>query len=463
MSLESNARIQRIINNIQVETHLAGHFKTMKLEERMKQLNSPGVSITVVNDSKIEWSMGFGVKNLSTKEKVDADTMFLAGSVSKPVFALAVMKLVEKGLIDLDRDVNDCLKSWKIPKNGNWQPKVSMRQLLGHTAGLTVHGFAGYSQSKSIPSTKQILNGEAPANSSPVVVNILPGTMMRYSGGGTTVAQLVVEEFLGSPLSEIIDDILFKPLNINNSTYRQNLTEKQKKQIAFGYPFFNQQVESGYHIYPEMAAAGLWTNGNDLAKIMIEIQNAINSKPSFFAKETIEQMLSPQQVAKNMGIGFFLEGADDAERFYHGGWDEGFVTKFVSYKKGGNGAIVFINSNEGVNLLDEIIRAIAIEYNWNSFIPKADISIDFDHVLTDEYCGFYDTETGLIFNIVKSDNGLKLEVSGQMPINLSPKSKEVFSIDILNTKIKFDFDMNNKVQNIIVTQDENAVVAKKRR
>ncbi|HPM47916.1 MAG TPA: serine hydrolase domain-containing protein [bacterium] len=450
-----NNKIKRVTENIMVETHLKNYFKRVTLEERMNQLNAPGVSITVVNNGQIEWSNGFGLKNLSTGEKVRNDTIFLAGSVSKPVFALAVMKLVERGKIDLDRDVNEYLKSWKIPENGAWQAEITMRQLLSHTAGLTVHGFGGYNQSSPVPTTKQILNGENPANSYPVVPYILPGTMFKYSGGGVTVAQFVVEELFDKPFPEIMDEILFKPLNLENSTYNQNLSQKQKEKAASGYYFNIRPVENGYHLYPEMAAAGLWTNGEDLAKIMIEVQSALKGESLFFKKETVEEMLTVQKGTDDMGIGFFLEGESDSQRFFHAGWDEGFVTKFISGKQDGNGVIVFINSNEGVGLLDEIVRSVANAYEWSEFNKDLHFAEEIDEKILDAYCGVYCDEKGLEFKISKSTDKLLLELPGQKPLDVL---SETFSF--------FDFKISFKTsetgeQIMTLVQDGNVITAKK--
>jgi CubicO group peptidase (beta-lactamase class C family) len=448
-------KIKRVTENIIVETHLKDYFKYVPLSERMRQLNIPGVSITVIENGKIEWSKGFGLKNLSTKEKVNNKTIFLAGSVSKPVFALAVMKLVEKRVIDLDRDVNEYLKSWKIPENGAWQAKITMRQLLSHTAGLTVHGFGGYDQSSPVPTTKQILNGETPANSYPVVPYILPGTMFKYSGGGVTVAQFVVEELFGKPFPEIMDEILFKPLNLENSTYNQKLSQEQKEKAASGYYFNNRAVENGYHLYPEMAAAGLWTNGEDLAKTMIEVQSALKGESSFFKKETIKEMLTAQKGTDDMGIGFFLEGEKGAERFFHAGWDEGFVTKFISGKQDGNGVVVFINSNEGVGLLDEIVRSVADVYGWNGFNKTLHFAEEVDEKMVYEYCGVYKSEKGLEFKISNGEGKLLLELPGQKPLNILSKTTSFFDF-----KISFKTSETGE-QIMTLIQDENVITAKK--
>jgi len=144
------------------------------------------------------------MSDVSSNTPVDNTTIFQAASMSKPIFALAVMQLRDKGTIILDKDVNEYLKSWKIPAKENWHPKISFRQLLSHTSGLTVDGFPGYLSSETIPTLPQILNGEKPANTPAVEVNILPGTRFRYSGGGLTVAQLAVMDLMDKQFPAIM-------------------------------------------------------------------------------------------------------------------------------------------------------------------------------------------------------------------------------------------------------------------
>jgi CubicO group peptidase (beta-lactamase class C family) len=194
-------KVNRIINNLMQKTALKAKFKEVTLSQRMKQLRTPGVSIAVIKDYKIDWAEGFGVKEYGKNNPITEETLFQAGSLSKPIFALAVMRLVQEGKLDLDEDVNNYLTTFKIPKNGNWQPKVTLRQLLIHTAGLTVGGFYGYFPSEDLPNGNQMFKGEFPANHNPISVNLVPGTQFRYSGGGYVVAQQLLCDVLQKPIT----------------------------------------------------------------------------------------------------------------------------------------------------------------------------------------------------------------------------------------------------------------------
>lgn len=430
-------RYKSVVSGLRAETHLAGRFRTCTLRERMGHYFTPGLSITVVDGGRIAWSKGFGYGNLGAREMVDEETMFLAGSISKPVFALGVLKLAEAGEIDLDRDVNDYLKRWKIPASRGWRPRITMRQLLSHTAGLTVQGFPGYRKSDRVPGTVQILKGVPPANTEPVLPNILPGTMMRYSGGGITVAQLAVEDAMKAPFPELMRELLFEPLGMRNSTYDQR-PRKTQRRIAHGYPWYNRVIPGGYHIYPEMAAAGLWSTGLDLARLMIEVQKGFAGEPSFFSTGLVREMLTPQKMAKNIGFGFFLEGDGDAARFYHGGWDEGFVAKFVSYKKGGKGAVVMLNSNSGNPMIEEILRSVAAEYGWPGYTCALPASANRSPGPLAGHCGDYVSETGLLFRVRARGGRLALEAEGQPPVEILPESSGTFFAEALNLKVRFE-------------------------
>src|SRR5262249_27708993 len=155
-------------------------------------------------------------------------TLFQAGSVSKPIFALAVMRLAQEGKVDLDEDVNRYLISWKVPANGSWQPRITLRQLLSHSGGMTVHGFPGYASDEKVPSVLDILDGRPPANTPRIEVNIVPGTQLRYSGGGITVAQQLVVDLLGEPFPKMMREVILDPLRMKHSTYEQPLPKKWK-------------------------------------------------------------------------------------------------------------------------------------------------------------------------------------------------------------------------------------------
>jgi CubicO group peptidase (beta-lactamase class C family) len=460
-------RIARVTANLQPETAFEGRLgPAQPLQARMAASHTPGVSVAVINDFAVEWARGFGVCEAGAAAPVTPATLFQAGSISKPVFALAVMRLVQQGRLDLDEHINTYLRDWQIPANGDWQPYVSLRQLLSHSAGLTVHGFPGYQISEPLPTVVQILNGEPPANTAKVEVDILPGLQTRYSGGGTTVAQQAVVDTLGAPFPEIMRALVFEPLGLTDSTYQQPLPGDWAARAATAHPWKSIPLNGKHHVYPEMAAAGLWTTPTDLANIGMELLRAIHGKSdSFLASETIEQMLRPQlkhQPAgegEYAGLGFFCKGQGDSFCFWHNGWDEGFVALMRLYKNIGKGAVVMLNSNEGFPLLGEILRAIGQEYDWPEILPAEKAVVDLP--TADRYAGRYAAESGVEFSIANLGGTLALQFAQQPALPLLPTSELDFFSRALNTRVAFEQNADGRIARLIVSQDGNTIKARR--
>lgn len=455
---DTDTRIQRVVSGLLPETAFRDRYSPpAPLAERMAYYHTPGVSIAVIDDGRIEWARGFGLRERGRPEPVTEQTIFQAGSISKSIFALAVMRLVQEDRLDLDQNVNGYLKSWQVPANATWQPCVTLRQILTHSAGLTVHGFLGYGIEEVLPTVVQILNGGPPANTPPVVVNILPDIQTRYSGGGTTVGQLLVTDVMSKSFPTLMRTLVLDPLEMLHSTYEQPLSREWATAAATAHPWKGRPLAGRWHVYPEMAAAGLWTTPSDLGRAGIEVQRALDGKGRFLSQESAEAMLTPSKSGGDVGLGFFLEGEGAAVRFGHGGWNEGFVARTVFYKKGGQGAVVMVNSNEGAPLIDEILRAVAREYSWPGYFhekTKASPSSD----ILDRYAGTYG---GKEFECVVARSGsfLMLTVRGQPAFELRPTGESTFEALELNLVAVFDEVEGSMV--LTMTQDGRSLTAKK--
>src|SRR5262245_38479449 len=358
------------------------------IEERLKFYKIPGLSVAVIKDFKILWARAYGVKDLETKEPVTTETLFQAGSISKSVNATIAMKKVEQGKLSLDQNINDKLVSWKLPDNDfTAKKKVTLRNLLSHTAGTTVHGFPGYAISEKLPTLQQVLDGASPANTAPVRVDLEPGTQFRYSGGGTTITQLASMDIEKKPYPEIARETVLKPLNMTNSTYNQPLPADWRLKAATGYRSNGSEVEGKIHIYPEMAAAGLWTTPTDLAKFAIEIQLSLAGRSNkILTKQSVETMTTG--VLNDVGLGFFIEKHGKAVYFGHGGSDEGFTAQLLVSRDKGYGVAVMVNSDSG-GILNEVVRAVASEYGWDEFLPAPYELITLDRVKLEKFTGRY--------------------------------------------------------------------------
>ncbi|WP_157815873.1 serine hydrolase [Spirosoma pollinicola] len=337
------------------------------IRDQLRKRHVPGLSIAIIQDGKIVKAMTYGSATKNGTTPLTTATLFQAGSISKSVAAAGALYLTEAGKLSLDEDVNVKLRTWKVPENEfTKDKKVTLRGLLSHTTGLTVHGFPGYEVGKPIPTIPQILNGTAPANTAPVRVDFVPGTKWRYSGGGYTVMQQLMLDVTGKPFPQFMKETVLGPMGMAESTYQQPLPADKAKLTATGYYGDRSEVKGRWHIYPEMAAAGLWTTPSDLARFAIGIQQAFAGKPkAVLSQEMTRQMLTDQK--DNDGLGVFLEGEGHTMRFGHNGRDEGFDALLTAGVETGQGVAIMINANDNSRMMGRIVDAVAKKYNWTGY------------------------------------------------------------------------------------------------
>lgn len=418
-------RIRAVETGLMPPVILKGKPVRHTLDERMKALNVNGVSIAVIRNYEIEWAKGYGLADVATKRPVTVDTLFLAGSISKPVAAAGAMALVEQGKLKLDDDVNEYLKTWKVPENDfTKDQKVTLRRLLSHTAGLTVHGFPGYASTVDVPTVPQILDGAKPANTPAVRVDLLPGSTYRYSGGGYTVAQLMMSEVSGLSFPELLKRTILDKAGMKQSTYENPLPQRLAHVAASGYKSNGEAVPGRYHTYPEMAAAGLWTTASDLARFAIAIQKGREGRATnpILKPATIEEMLRPEK--QNYGLGFGINEKDGLKRFGHGGSDVGFQALFNA-STNGTGFAILTNSENGSRLAAEIALAIAAAYGLPDK-PRERESITLSAQALTRFAGEFEAaRIGRVKIRVEGDH-LVISIRGPGDVHLFPQSADTF-------------------------------------
>jgi amidase len=355
----------------QVEDHLLPPVLTVGqtgalLKDRMAALRVPGVSIAVIHDGRMEWARSYGATKIGGAP-VTPDTLFQAASISKPVMAFAVMRLVDQGKLNLDKDVNAYLKSWKVPDNRfTAQHKVTLRELLRHTAGMSVDGFKGYEPGAPLPTLIQVLDGAAPANNPPVRVEATPGSTWRYSGGGYAVVEQVFEDVTGEPFPKTMQDTVLTPAGMSHSTYRLLLRETLLAEAATAYGKDGLALPGGVRVYQGMPA--LWTTPSDLARFALALQASLAGAPgALLSQKSAREMVKPG--LNDWGIGVETGGVREHPYFMHGGSNAGFRAFWVAYDKG-DGAVVMTNSDNGDALGADIIHTIAADYGWPDFNPR---------------------------------------------------------------------------------------------
>jgi CubicO group peptidase (beta-lactamase class C family) len=435
------ARIAHVESGLLPPARIAGAKSELwTIAARMTFYRVPGVSIAVIDHGAIEWARGYGVARAGEPDPVTSDTMFQAASISKPVAAAAALTLVEAGQLTLDTDVNEKLKSWRIPASPAAAGlPVTLREILSHTAGLTVHGFAGYAAGAPRPTLVQVLDGVPPANSAAIRIDQKPGTLWRYAGGGYCVLQQLLTDVTSETLPVFMHDRVLGPLAMAGSTFEQPLPAALVPHAAAGHGADGRRVEGDAHVYPEIAAAGLWTTPNDLARFALALQHALEGRPGFLSAATVDQMLTPPLPGSDYGLGIGVKGTGADLQLSHSGANAGFLCSLVAYPRTGRGAVVMANSDNGGELITEILRALAREYGWPDYQVAEKSAISLAPEALDPFIGRYEREdTTLVFS--RSGGRFYLRATGQPRVEVFAQSDhEFFS---LNQPDVFAFERN---------------------
>ena len=458
-------RIGRIITNLRPKGVLPNQYgPPQNLSDRMMLEQIPGLSVAVVSDGEIEWAGGFGVKEYGQHGSVTTETLFEAASITKTIFTAALMKLASEGVLDLDEDVNSYLKSWRVPKNGNWQPIVTLRQMLSHTAGLNIHGVVGYARGDSIPTLVQVLNGEPPSIQPPITVDGIPGLQNRYSTGGYAIAEQIVIDVTGRSVAELVRELVLEPLEMVHSSMDEPLPSRFEKLMATGHTWSRQPINGKWRAHT-LEVSRLRTTPSDLARLGIEVQRALQGKPTkVISNASAMQMLNPP-IGNEWGLGLRVAGEDDNVRFWMTGSSFGFVAMWVFYRDVGKGAVVMNNFDWGDLFLYEVTRAVAREYAWPDYSDtlqpqdKSPVEVSFENL---SLCtGRYVTSDCKWFEVKVENGHLVLQPPQQHPMQLSAESATQFYTTTANFTVTFDKTTNGEIEGLVIRQSGSRIVARK--
>jgi CubicO group peptidase (beta-lactamase class C family) len=410
----------------------------------MKHHNIQGVSIAVIHDFKLEWVKGYGWADVSGKRPVTEKTLFQAASISKSLNGVGVLKMAQDGKIDLQGDINDYLTTWKFPYDSvsNGKP-ITIAALLSHTAGLTIHGFPGYAKGDTLPAVQQVLDGQKPANTEAVRSFMEPGLNVVYSGGGTTITQMIVTDVTGEKYDEYMQENVLDPLGMKGSSYRQPPAGIDSALLATGYKPDGTPVTGKYNIYPEQAAAGLWTNPDDLCSYIIETMLSYNGKSQkVLTPEFTRLRLTP--VMADAGLGVFLNTGDSVLYFSHSGGNEGFTCYYVGDAINGNGMVIMTNSDNG-SLSAEVANSVATVYGWkNYYKPVYKTVTEVDDAILEKYVGQY-VAGGSTFTAKREGDKLLISPYPGMWVNVFFTSDTDFFVRESRDEMKFITDDKGSV------------------
>jgi CubicO group peptidase (beta-lactamase class C family) len=444
----------------------------LTIEQLMARFNVPGVSIAVIHDFRIHWAKGYGIADVETGAPVDTATMFQAASISKPVAAMGVLRAVQDGLFTLDDDINDVLQSWRLD-GGEFtrERSVTPRMLTSHTSGLgDGFGFPGYDPSDPVPTVVQILDGHDLSNVDVIFMERAPMTLMEYSGGGVTLMQQALSDARARPFADIMRDDVLRPIGMNHSTFEQPLPPERDRNAARAHSRDGQSMGAKWHVYPEMAAAGLWTTPGDLARFAIEVQrSAVGASNRVLSRTLVQEMLSPVGVG-DFAVGFSIAKLGQGWYFTHGGSNWGFRGLLLAHKARGYGLAIMTNADQGSAVAGELSRRIQLAYEWDSFAepaprgyrpPTARPEIVIAEEVLRDYVGEYEMSPGMSIVITLEDGHLHGQPTGQSKVPLFPEAEDMFFVRAVNAQVSFTRDAAGAVTALILHQGGRQQTARK--
>lgn len=453
--------IRMVENNLCGTVLIEDSVNTFNLQQRMAGNKVHGLSIAVVRNYQVQWAKAYGFADTATKRPVTVQTLFQAASISKSLNGVGVLRLVQDKRLDLNADINSYLKSWRFPYDTVSHGKtISVAHLLSHTAGLTVHGFAGYEPGDTIPTLQQVLDGTPPANSDPVRSMFEPGLRFTYAGGGTTISQQLVQDITGQPYHVYMRQVL-DAMGMTTSTYEQPPPAAKAGLLSYGYRGNGEVVKGNYHVYPEQAAAGLWTNPTELAQYIIETQLALQGTSAKVLNQEMTRLRLTPYIDSNAALGVFVMSPGNHKYFNHGGANEGFRCTYYGSFEGGNGVVVMLNSDNG-SMLDEVVNSVAKVYGWPGFYqPKTRKAIAISDTLLQQYLGDY----------LLGNDTLTVNIAGGRPkihynhdegYTIYFASPHDFFARELDFDLKFEQDASGKVTGIYFKNSGGEFRAKKK-
>lgn len=342
------------------------------LQERMQVYNIPAVSIAAVNDFQIEWAKAYGILRKGSSDIATTATAFQAGSISKPAAAIGALCLVQQGVISLKENVNTRLRDWKLLSGTGELATVTLEQLLSHTSGIGAYGLRGYPPSSEIPSLLELLNGTPPSRSPAVRVIRPPGTEYLYSGQGYAVIQRLLDEAGGKPFIELMNELVFRPLAMENSAFHRSADAPPIRSVAAGHDKSGKCLPGNWNVYPVMTVSGLWSTSMDLAKLMTALQRIYRGQSGSVLEPEIVRDMLRARIGK-YGLGFPIIGEGDGLQVQHGGQTGGYRCFIVCHLNTGQGAAIMTNGNNGFDLIFEILRSIAKFYKWPPSRPIGNV------------------------------------------------------------------------------------------
>lgn len=393
----------------------------MTLAARQEHLGVPAISLAVYRGGELAWAETYG-------ENVDENTLFQAASLSKMVAAAGIIALAQSRGVSLDVDISGDLKGLDPAVFNPGGVPMTLRGLLSHTNGANVHGFPGYAAGEVVPTTLEVLTAPEKANTDRVVITPNPDATFDYSGGGYTVAQLWAEQVSGEDFSTLMDRLVLDPIGMTLSTFEriEPGTEDSKPSIAEGYDFGAVPIEGGWHVYPELAAAGLWTTATEFGRFLAALDKGLKGEAGGGIDLAVaREMTTPVSIDYGLGIGIQMEQGEAVLR--HSGSNAGYRSEAMLFPVRGDVFIAMTNSESGYLLSAEARRAAAKLYGWpvDPSLVRTRLALTGEQLAA--YAGSYVPEgEGAPLVLEVSGQGLTGRINGQYRYGLVPVGDGAF-------------------------------------
>lgn len=446
------ARIARVESGLLPPARITGTSSdAWTLAARQAFYHVPAVSIAVIADNAIAWTRAYGTTRADSATAASTETLFQAASLSKTITAAAALAVVESGRLVLDADVNLTLAAWKAPASpADDGELVTLRRLLSHTAGFNINSFTGYAPGAPLPSLTQILAGTPPANSVPLRLIASPGRKWQYSAGGYCVVQQLLAETTGEPFPAFVESRVLAPVGMTSSSFEQPLSAALQSRAAAGHDIDGHPLAGGARIFPELAAAGLWTTPADLARFLLALQHSLagNGTPTLFSRATAETMLTVPLAGSDYALGVGVKNSGETLQLSHTGANAGFRAIYVFYPRLGRGAVIMTNSDNGGALIPEILRSLAREYDWPDYRVVEKPAVSLPPAAFDDFAGRYErNETVLVF--YRKENHFYVRATNTPRVEIFPKSNHEFFELAGNVVYTFERDEILRVTHVV--------------
>lgn len=446
---DSIAQIERIEKNLIPVHYLKGMDHKKSIPQVMQEDGIAGVSIAFFEKDTITWQKTYGYSNLSDSIKVTPNTVFNGASLSKPVTALAALNLVEKGILTLNDDVNKYLKGWKIPENEfTEQEKVTLKRLIGHRAGFERYVQSSYFPNEALPTIEQMLSGVKPSVDPPVSVVYVPGQKQVYSNPGYSVIEKLIEDVTDKEFDNVINELIFEPCDMNNSSFKQPIPKHLSQQMATGYT--NDLEPYPYKLFPYKAAGGIWTTPTDLANFLVTVlEDHHASTNTILSKRMTDSVFA--KTPTRLGFAKIYNQDSPDLLFEHWGSNSGFTCYLLGSLNNKQGVVIMTNSDNGMSLMSYIARAVAVAYDWDFLRPRVFESIDTNGVDIKKFTGQFKGGNELLeFQVV--EGVLKFLDETGTSSKLVPVAENIFIQPNNNTLYEFLKNKDGEIRYVRMTK-----------